>query len=129
MPGATNAAAVFQSIGNPVAPLCPPQVITGTFTGAAVDTLDFDGLLHVVQMTGAVAGAGTVTGKIQSSADGSTNWVDVPGAALAIVSTANQVGLITLDLQTCQRFIRYIGTETGTSIGVSVSATGVKKVR
>jgi hypothetical protein len=123
MPGATNAAPLYTPLI-----LMTPQVITTTFTGSALDLLDYDGLVLVVQTVGVVT-AGTLVGKIQSSADGSTNWVDVPGALFAVVSASTNVQSLALDCQTCQRFIRYIGTETGTNVAASVTASGVKKVR
>jgi|KBSSwiStaDraftv2_1062776.scaffolds.fasta_scaffold00388_12 hypothetical protein len=108
--------------------LMTPQVITSTFTGSAVDLLDYDGLALVVQNVGVVT-AGTLTGKIQSSADGSTNWVDVTGALFTVVSASTNLQSLVLDLAQCQRFIRYVGTETGTNVAANVTVSAQKKIR
>jgi hypothetical protein len=98
-----------------------------TVTGAAVNlmTLDFDGQIEVTQNIGAVTGS--ITGKLQESADGSTGWTDIAGATFTAVSAANNVQRLTLVAHSTAGYIRYVGTiVTGPAL-VSVVAGGVPK--
>jgi hypothetical protein len=69
-----------------------PQSLTGVTaaTGASVDTAGFtDAMLHVY----GAAASGTpttavVTGKLQESADGSTNWTDALDNTSAVISVS-----------------------------------------
>ena len=129
-PATGSSAALFQVVGavGSQAALMPPQTITATISGSAVDILDFDGLLHVIQSIGAVTAA-TCVGNIQTSADGSTGWTQVTNASFVNVTTANNIQVLTLDTAMCQRFIRWQSTTPGTSVVISVTCTGIKKVR
>lgn len=98
-----------------------------TVTGAAVNlmTLDFDGQIEVTQNIGAVTGS--ITGKLQESADGSTGWTDIAGATFTTVSAADNTQRITLVAGSTAGYIRYVGTiVTGPAL-VSVVAGGVPK--
>ena len=52
-----------------------------TVTGAAVNLSGYDTPIVIVQSHG--TGTGTLDGKIQDSADGSTGWADVTGATFS----------------------------------------------
>lgn len=107
--------------------LMTPQVITSTFTGTGVDLLDYDGLALVIQNVGVVT-AGTLTGKIQSSPDNSS-WADVVPAVFTVVSSSTNLQSLVLDLAQCGRWIRYVGTETGTNVAANVTVSAQKKIR
>ena len=91
-----------------------PRTATTTVNGSAVDLISGDGRCFAVQQVGAVSGTSpTLAGKIQESADGSTNWADVAGATFTTVSTTDNVQAITFDRTL--RYVRYVGTVGGTS--------------
>jgi hypothetical protein len=65
--------------------------------------------------TGAATGSPTgisVAGKLQDSPDGSTNWNDVPGAAVTPVVAENGTAKVNVILRGCQAFIRGVVTPT-----------------
>jgi len=108
-----------------VTSLSAPASQASTVTGAAVDVRQYDAPLAITQDHG--AGTGTLDGKIQDSADGSTGWADVTGATFAQSTTGADVKVIALDPQATRGYIRYVGTiVTGPQI-VGVSMVGVKK--
>lgn len=96
-----------------------------TLTGSAVDLAGYNGTIAIVQSHG--ASTGTLDGKIQDSADGSTGWTDVAGATFAQSTTTADVKIISLDTRSCKRYIRYVGTiVTGPQV-MGVVAVGVKQ--
>ena len=96
-----------------------------TVTGSAVDLLDYEGGVAIVQSHG--TGTGTLDGKIQDSADGSTGWADVSGAAFTQSTTTADVKVLALNPKQVKRYIRYVGTiVTGPQV-VGVALVGVKK--
>jgi hypothetical protein len=98
-----------------------------TVTGAALNiaAMDWEGLFEVTQNVGAITGS--ITGKIQDSADGSTGWADVTDATFAAVSAANNTQRLVIDAKATRGFIRYVGTiVTGPAL-VSVTASGAPK--
>jgi hypothetical protein len=91
-----------------------PRTATATVTGSPVDLITGDGRCFAVQQVGTVTGTSpTLAGKIQESADGSSNWTDIAGATFTTVTATDNVQAITFD-RTC-RYVRYIGTIGGTS--------------
>lgn len=100
------------------------KAATANATGSAVDLLEYEGPVVVVQNIGAVTGS--CAGKIQDSADGSTDWQDVTGWTFTSASAAGQQS-ITISADGCRRYIRYLGTiTTGPSV-MAVVAIGKKK--
>jgi hypothetical protein len=96
-----------------------------TVTGAAFDLLDYEGAVAIVQNHG--LGTGTLDGKIQDSADGSTGWADVTGAVFTQSTTTADSKVIALQAKQCKRYIRYVGTiVTGPHL-LGVSLIGLKK--
>lgn len=101
---------------------------TTTFTGTGVDVKKHEGDVAVILDVGAVSGTTpTLDGKIQDSADGSTDWQDVSGATLTQVTAANASQKIAVDLNKARQFIRFVGTIAGTTpsftFGVKALAT------
>lgn len=89
---------------------------TSTLTGTAFDLQQYQGVVKIIQHVGAVSGTSpTLDGKIQDSADGSTGWADVSGAAFTQVTAANNLQSIGVDTRVAKRYIRYVGTIAGTS--------------
>lgn len=106
--------------------LAPAASQASTFTGAAVDLIEYDYPIVIEQNHG--VSTGTLDGKIQDSADGSTGWADVPGAAFAQSTTTADVQRMMLNAGNIRRYIRYVGTiVTGPQV-FSVTAIGVKKI-
>ena len=96
-----------------------------TVTGSAVDLLDYEGGVAIVQSHG--TGTGTLDGKIQDSADGSTGWADVSGAAFTQSTTTADVKVLALNPKQVKRHIRYVGTIVTGPQNVAVVLVGVKK--
>jgi hypothetical protein len=95
-----------------------------TVTGAGVDLQDYNSPVLIVQNHG--TSTGTLTGKIQDSADNST-FDDVAGLAFTQSTTTADVKMLTLTPGQVRRYIRYVGTiVTGPQV-LSVSMSGVKK--
>jgi hypothetical protein len=98
---------------------------TAAATGAAVDLIAYDTPVAIVQSHG--TSTGTLDGKIQDSADGSTDWQDVSGAVFTQSTTTADVKSLTLNPKSVRRYIRYLGTiVTGPQV-VGVVLVGVKK--
>lgn len=110
------------------ATLAPPAVQTSTFTSSALDILDYEGQFAVHQIVGTVT-AGSLAGKIQHCDTSGGSYVDVPNAAFTTVSVSTDIQKLLVDTNACKRFIKYVGTITGTSVAFSVMFEGMKKVR
>lgn len=96
-----------------------------TVTGSAVDLTGYDAPLAIIQSHG--TGTGTLDGKIQDSADGSTGWADVSGATFTQRTTTAAVDVISLDPRAVKRYIRYVGTIVTGPQNVGVVAVGIKR--
>jgi len=112
-------------------PLHPTATETTTFTGATTniaDLKDFDGDIQIILDSGAAAASGTMTGKIQDSADGSTGWADVTGGSFTAVAQAVSKQVLTIKRDGIKRYIRFVGTiaASGTTT-YSVNGYGLKK--
>lgn len=112
-------------------PLHPVATESTTFTGATTniaDLKDFDGDIQILLDSGAAASSGTMTGKIQDSADGSTGWADVTGGGFTAVAQAASKQVITVNRDGIKRYIRFVGTiaASGTTT-YSVNGYGLKK--
>lgn len=112
-------------------PLHPVATETATFTGATTniaDLKDFDGDIQLILDSGAAASSGTMTGKIQDSADGSTGWADVTGGGFTAVAQAASKQVLTINRDAIKRYVRFVGTiaASGTTT-YSVNGYGLKK--
>lgn len=96
-----------------------------TVTGSAVDLIDYEGPIAIVQNHG--IGTGTLDGKIQDSPDGSTGWADVSGAAFTQSTTTADCKVLALNPKQIKRYIRYVGTIVTGPQNVAVQLIGVKK--
>lgn len=108
----------------------PANAPAGTITGSAIDRQGFlSAIFHVA--CGAASGsptARTVDAKLQDSADGSTGWADISGAAIAQITADNSEQEINVDLSGVKRYIRAVvtvGFTGGTSPAIPVAATVV----
>jgi hypothetical protein len=98
-----------------------PQTATSTVTGSAVDMIASDGKCFAVQSVGTVSGTTpSLAGKFQESADGSSGWGDVTGATFTAVTASTNLQTISFDRT--KRYLRYIGTITGTSPSFALAA-------
>lgn len=111
--------------GASVAHLSASASQASTVTGAAVDLIDYDAPVAIVQSHG--TGTGTLDGKIQDSADGSTGWADVTGAAFSQSTTTADVKVLALNPKSVKRYIRYVGTIVTGPQNVAVALVGIKK--
>lgn len=94
-----------------------PQAATATANGSSVDTKGYNSAAFSLEV-GAVSGTSpTLDVKIQESADGSTNWADVSGAAFTQVTAANNSQILRVEgLGTSRkRYLRAVATIAGTS--------------
>ena len=104
-----------------------PMAISTAENGTSIDRLGFESCIVGVGV-GATSGSPTsftVDAKVQDSADGSTGWADITGAAMTQIVSTNSVGKIALDLRGAKRYIRVVvtpGFTGGTSPDVLVSA-------
>jgi len=90
-----------------------------TATSVAVDTAGF-GVVRFVLAVGVVTGVGISAFKIRGSLDGSTGWVDVPGATLAAFPGATDDGkryAIEINLRdaSIRRYLDVVLTTNGTT--------------
>lgn len=97
-----------------------PATITASRNGAAIDLRGFIGsvmvLLYAAKGTGNANN--TLDTKIQTSADGSTGWTDVPGATFTqVLGTGGVDSLqgINVEVRIVNRYIRVVDTVAGTS--------------
>src|SRR5262245_6698099 len=98
-----------------------PQTVTATINGPAGDMLTGDGLCFAIQQIGTVSGTSpTLAGKIQESADGSTNWTDISGATFTIVTASTNTQVIAFERT--KRYLRYVATVAGTTPNFAVAA-------
>lgn len=123
--------------GIKVRTIANPGRITATTTSAALDLFPFDGvaLLHM-KSTGTEAAATTMDIKIQSSADGTTNWADAtmpitgsPMAFTQVVNAATAGQTLEINIVDLKRFIRVVQTLAGTSPAGAAYVVLVTKAR
>ena len=108
----------------------PADARTSTVTGSAVDVRNYIGQLGFIQDVGTVGGTNpTLNGKIQDSADGSTGWADVDGAAFAQVTATGNIQKITVNTRDVKRYVRYVGTIAGSTPSFDMGVIGVGKLQ
>jgi hypothetical protein len=105
---------------------------TAAVNGAAIQRVAsgdtyLGAILHL--KVGAATGSPTgqsVVAKLQTSADGSTNWTDITGAATAAITADNGVAQVSVNLGGALTYIRAVVTPTltgGTTPNIPVIAT------
>lgn len=120
---------MYQFTSLSFATLAAAQRVTANTNGPAVDLSLFTGnAMFVLNASGTEAAATTADFKIQTSADGSTGWVD-SGIAFAQVtntaSTGQQKFIATTD--GLKKFARIVATLGGTSPAVTFGAQVIGK--
>lgn len=120
---------IFENV-KVVSTILPITAAAGATNGVAVDTEGYgDGM--IVVSVGAATGTPdsfTVAAKVQESADGSTNWTDISGSAIATVTAASKTGEIALALNSraaAMRYVRVVATPAfvnGTSPKIAIGA-------
>src|SRR5437868_5293208 len=82
-----------------------PQAAASTVTGSAIDFITGDGRCCAIQLVGTISGTSpTLAGKIQESADGSSNWADV--ITFTTVSASDSTQMQTFSRT--KRYLRYV---------------------
>lgn len=105
---------------------------TSTLTGTAVDVTLYEGIGAVVLNTAKGTGTTpTLDGKLQSGAesDGS-DAADISGATFTqVTDAADSLQVLSVDLSAAGKYLRFVGTITGTSPSfvLGVSLVGIKK--
>jgi hypothetical protein len=97
--------------------------ITATTNGPALRVPGGEGGSHVVVAVHVSAVSGTtpsLTPKLQDSADGSTGWADVTGAAGTALTAA---GNVLFNGHTTKKFVRVVATVSGTTPSLTTTAT------
>ena len=97
----------------------PPGTLTAAYTGAAVDLVSADGPCFAVQQVGAFEEGNTWTGRIEQSADGSTGWAAIAGAAFAAVTEATDTQAIRFTRTA--RYVRYAASLTGSTADLALA--------
>ena len=108
----------------------PANASAGTTNGAAIDRDGYNScVLHGA--CGAATGsptAQTVDQKLQDSADGSTGWADLTGAAITQLAADDAEAEVDVDLSSAKQFIRVVSVvafTAGTSPAIPVASTVV----
>ena len=109
-----------------------PQAATGNITGVAVDCQEGGAEVPVLTLIGDIGGGTTIDVKLQESADGSTGWADMTGAAQAQITDASQDDVVYADtfFHRTQRYVRAVATFGGASADSDIAvAVGVRKIQ
>lgn len=113
--------------GVSVTVLAASASITASGNGTAVNVGDYQGLA-LLHLNSGATNAGTNTVKLQHSEDGSTNWVDVSGAAFAAVGTSASAQTLKINTDKLLKFVRVVDTLAGaTSVIRGVTLVGRKQ--
>ena len=119
-------------LGASVLSLLDPADRSATVNGSAADILDYEG--HVAAILQSAAGTGTTPTldvKLQDSADGSTGWADIAGAAFTqVTNAAPSAQAVKFNASAARRHIRAVATVGGTtpSFACAVSLVGKKQI-
>ena len=119
-------------LGASVLSLLDPADRTATANGPAVDILDYEGYAAAILQSAAGTGTTpTLDVKLQDSADGSTGWADIAGAAFAqVTNAAASKQIVKFNASAARRYIRAVATVGGTtpSFACAVSFIGKKQI-
>lgn len=111
--------------------LIPVAARAASANGSAVDVRDYTGKVAVILMSAAGTGTSpTQDVKLQDSADGSTGWADISGAAFTqLTDAASGTEAIGVQIDEVARYIRPVFTIGGTtpSFAAGVVLVGRKK--
>lgn len=119
-------------LGASVLSLFDPADRSATANGSAVDILNYEGQAAAILQSAAGTGTTpTLDVKLQDSADGSTGWADVTGAAFTQVTNATaSAQVLKFNASAVRRYIRAVATIGGTtpSFACAVSFIGKKQI-
>ena len=119
-------------LGASVLSLLDPAARTATVNGSAADILDYESFAAAILQSAAGTGTTpTLDVKLQDSADGSTGWADIAGAAFAQVgNAAASAQVLKFNASAVRRYIRAVATVGGTtpSFTCGVSFVGKKQI-
>lgn len=109
--------------------LVPVATFDADANGSAIDVAEYDGNVAVLLNASAGTGDMTLDVKLQGSADGSTGWADITGAAFAQVTTTASSQKIVVNVAYAPRYARAVVDVGGTtpSFIVGVQIAGVPK--
>lgn len=107
-----------------VTAVVPVATFTSDTNGSAIDIRNYTGEAAVIMQCTAGSGNMTCNVKLQASADGSTSWADITGAAFTAVTTTASTQKISINTNETDRYIRAVvdvgGTTPSFVLGVSV---------
>lgn len=106
-------------------PLTARAVGAEAFTSAQ-DVRIYTGIATAILMALATT-AGTLAVKLQDSADGSTGWADVPGAAFTSVTTGASAQRLAFNVGACRGFIRLSISVSGAGAAYNLGVTALAK--
>ena len=118
----------------------PANASAGTRNGAAIDRLSLGNPLSCVLHGTCGAATGTPSAqsvdlKLQDSADGSTGWADIVGAAITQLVANSTESEIDVDLSSTKRYLRTVevvaftgGTSPAIPVAQSISFGGQNKL-
>ena len=99
-----------------------PQVITASGIGADIPNVsDMEGVVRAILRVGALSAGTTLAAKLEHSADGASNWSDVPGGAFPPITVANTGSTIGVDTNAMKAFVRVNYTATGGTVNLVAS--------
>ena len=110
-------------LGFTVSATKPSSAVVTNVTGAAVDMAAYaNNNAFAIQVVGTVAGTEIVfLGKIQEATTATGTYADIAGATFTtITSTTGVPEVQLLSFQRTARFVRYVGTITGTTSSVAL---------
>ena len=93
---------------------------------SAVNVMSYVGIATLIMMARAIV-IGSLAVKLQDSADGSTDWADVPGTSFVPVITISSSQRLAFNIGACRGWIRLSFTVTGASASYRVSVAALAK--
>ena len=119
-------------LGASVLSLLDPAERSASANGSAVDILNYEGQAAAILQSAAGTGTSpTLDVKLQDSADGSTGWADITGAAFTQVgNAAASAQVLKFNASAVRRYIRAVATVGGTTplFACAVSFVGKKQI-
>lgn len=92
-----------------------PAVKAATITGSTIDRKGFREATFKIT-SGAIIGTPSFAGKLQhGDAANASDMADITGATFAALAAADKEATLRINLNACKRYIRYVGTLTGTT--------------
>lgn len=109
--------------------IVPVATVDADANGSSIDMAEYDDNVALVLSASAGTGDMTLDVKLQGSANGSTGWADIAGAAFAQVTTTASVQKIIVNVASQPRYMRAVLDVGGTtpSFIVAVNALGEPK--